>query len=229
VESRRAIDVRLFAGAAFAGVAVVAALIVGYVWGAGGSRVDAAAGKEPEAAAQGRASDATENGPQREPIPGPRMRPPLPLAANSAGTEPPELAAPSPEEGRRKHIARLTMSGPDTRGLLTDARRVGEDWENAFAAERLAVTLSDWHCFKAGCFVEAKHASPETVEKATNVVTNSSGFMSWNGEKIRTGPVPLPDGKFDAVWILLPPAEGEAALPAELHNGTAANGGPKSP
>jgi hypothetical protein len=230
VESRRAIDVRLLAVAALAGVAVVAALIVGYVWGAGGGRVNSTpASKGPEGAAQSQGTDATESGPERQPSPGPRMRPPLPLAANSAGAEPPEPPTLSPEEGRRQHIARLTTSGPDTRGLLTDARRVGEDWENALAAERLGVTLGDWHCFKAGCFVEAKHASLETVEKATNVVTNSSAFMSWNGEKIRTGPVPLPDGKTDVVWILLPPAEGEAALPPELPNGTPTNRPPKSP
>lgn len=220
LDSRRIMDGRLLVGAAFAGIAVVAALVIGYVWGARGntSKTLATAGKESDGPQEQRA--ATEDAPRAQRSQAAGMRPPLPLAVTSAGDQQPEPSAPSPEEGRRRNIARLTTSGPDTRGLLADARRVGEDWENALAAEGLAVTFGDWHCFKAGCFVEAKHASEDTVEKATNVVTSSSGFTGWNGEKIRTGPVPLPDGKTDVVWILLPPAEGEAALPAELNNGT---------
>jgi hypothetical protein len=76
--------------------------------------------------------------------------------------------------------------------------------------------------------VEAKHVSEDAVDKATDVVTRSSGFTAWNGEKIRTGPLLLPDGKTDVVWILLPPPEGEAAFPSELNSGTATNGPPKS-
>jgi hypothetical protein len=217
----------LLAVTGFAGVAVVAAVAGGYVWGRHGnaSKVAATVGKESAAAAQERLATEDASRQQRDHRPG--MRSPMPLAANSAGAEPPDSPGPSPEEGRRKHIARLTTSGPDARGLLADARRAGEDWENALKGKGLAVTFGDWHCFKAGCFVEAKHASADTVEKATSVVTSSSGFMGWNGEKIRTGPVPLPDGKTDVVWILLPPPEGEATLPSELNNGTASNG-PKS-
>jgi hypothetical protein len=217
-------DVRLLSVAAAGGVVVVAALAAGYLWGArssgsgvsaGGSHVSEGIASEPavERARQSAGARAAS--------------PPAFAAAASPGASAapaPEPSAPSPEEGRRRAVARITTSGPDTRGLVTDARRVGENWESTLAAQGLAVSFGDWHCFRAGCLVEAKHASPGVVDQATEVVTRSSGFTGWNGEKIRTGPVPLPDGKTDVVWILLAPPEGEAVLPAELNAAPAAGG-----
>jgi hypothetical protein len=230
LESRSAIDIRLLVVTALAGVAIVASLTGGYLFGArkSASEVTAAVGKESAVAASEKSRAALEDADHARPSRGVRMLPTVPSATNLASAAPQEPPALSPEEGRRRHIARLTTSGPDTRGLLADARRVGEDWESALIAKGLAVTFGDWHCFRAGCFVEAKHASADAIEEASSVVTSSSGFTSWNGEKIRTGPVALPDGKTDVVWILLPPPEGEASLPPDLNHGATANGPPNS-
>jgi hypothetical protein len=206
-------DARFLVLAAAAGVAVVIAVAAGYVWGARKSAVSVAATV--------RAKSEAATSPQRPRAaadalrPADRMRLPIaPPSSVSAGPE--EAATLSPEEGRAKHIGRLTSSGPDTRGLLSDARRVGDEWSDALAAQGLEVAFDDWYCFKAGCFVSAKHASAETVDTATDVITHSRAFTHWNGEKIRTGPVLMAGGKTDVTWILLPPPEGEAAIVSEL-------------
>jgi len=205
-------DARFLVLAAAAGIAVVIAVAAGYVLGArkSAASVAATAGATSEATTSAQRPQAA--GALR---PANRMR--LPVApASSASAGPAEAATLSPEEGRAKHIAHLTSSGPDTRGLLSDARRVGEEWSNELAANGLDVTFDDWYCFQAGCFVSAKHASADSVGKAIDVITHSRAFTHWNGEKISTGPVLMAGGKTDVTWMLLPPPEGEAAIVDEL-------------
>jgi hypothetical protein len=140
-----------------------------------------------------------------------------PAASNEqtapAELEPDDLSA---EEARARHVAKIRASGPDNRSLLVDARRVGQDWADAAEAKELDVYFDDWECHRAGCLVNARHGSANAIDRATEEISHCRGFLNWNGEKLRTGPIQTVAGETEVTWILFAPREGEPAFQAEL-------------
>jgi hypothetical protein len=129
-------------------------------------------------------------------------------AAEAAGA-PPE--SPSAEAVRDLEVARLKQSGSDPRNLIADARQVTIEWSRLARAAGIEVKFSDWQCFRAGCFVNLLHAPP-AIDRLTSEITKSRGFLEWNGEKMRSGPIEAAKGNVEVTWVLSAPPEGEDAI-----------------
>lgn len=128
------------------------------------------------------------------------------------GSPPSDAPELSPADARAREIRRIETSGPDTRNLLGAARLVGEDWAKMADEKDLEVSFDAFRCFHAGCLVNALHSTESVLDSATDEITRTAGFLEWNGEKLRTGPVKTEDGKTEVTWILFAPREGEQAM-----------------
>jgi hypothetical protein len=201
--------------ASLAGISLMSAVGLGYFWGAG------SASKRPLASAERHIEpsppDSRQHLGQSDTQRLKTWEQALERAAPVASAAPlPAEPSRSPEAARLKYIERVRTTGPDRRNLVADARRVSESWSAAASAQSLDVTFDQWECYRAGCLVNARHGSADTVDRATEAITKSAGFMGWNGEKLRTGPVEVSKGKPEVTWILFAPPEGEKTLPDQL-------------
>jgi len=211
-------SVRWLAGV-LGGFSLAGAVAVGYLWGA---REQPTANKAPKRTVEATAPDSQRErlgitDAQRLAAWQQAMKQAVPSAA--VAEAPPEPEPQSPEEARRRYIERVKETGRDERNLITDARRVGQTWLEAVNDKRLDVTFDEWECYRGGCLINARHASTEVLDRTTEAITESAGFMGWNGEKLRTGPTTRDSGgKPEVTWILFAPPAGEPSLQADLES-----------
>jgi hypothetical protein len=119
-------------------------------------------------------------------------------------------------EHRDKSVAELKASGPASRTIAESAAKVAKGWSEKMPKIGVDVQVGPVECFRKGCFMTVVHATDDDVERATQAITRTGEFHGWQSGKMRSGPIPRPDGKVEATWFLFPPQDGKEPMAATL-------------
>jgi hypothetical protein len=128
-----------------------------------------------------------------------------PNAAHPSVQEPPPMTA---LEERERAVTRLRESGPDQRNLIRPAQAVGNAWQELAKKRGSPAQAGPWECHAAGCAATLVHQSEEDIEDLTSEISLQDEFRSWEGPKMRSGPIKRPDGTTEVTWILYAGNEG---------------------
>lgn len=133
------------------------------------------------------------------------------LAAAAPNVAAPAMPEPKPMtavEERERAVARLRNSGPDQKNLAERAQAVGNVWTELAKKRGSPAQTGPWECHKAGCAATIVHESEAEIEDLTSQMSLQDEFRSWEGPKMRSGPIKRPDGKTEVTWILYAGDEG---------------------
>lgn len=111
-------------------------------------------------------------------------------------------------EERERAVTRLRESGPDQRNLIRPAQAVGNAWQELAKKRGSPAQAGPWECHAAGCAATLVHQSEEDIEDLTSEISLQDEFRSWEGPKMRSGPIKRPDGTTEVTWILYAGNEG---------------------
>lgn len=123
------------------------------------------------------------------------------LTIGHSGMPDPSL---TPEQSARMRVnqalAALETSGPATSELISSGQTAIDAWKHhpLFAG----VEFGDFRCFQAGCRVTSTHSNLTSASSVGDQFLRAEGFLAWPGGKFRSGPLPLPSGQVQFVWIL---------------------------
>jgi hypothetical protein len=119
-------------------------------------------------------------------------------------------------EHRDKSVAELRASGPAAAAMTASAAKVATAWSEKMPTIGVNVQIGKVECYRKGCFMTVVHATDDDVERATQAITRTGEFHGWQSGKMRSGPIPRPDGKVEATWFLFPPEGDKEPLAATL-------------
>jgi len=124
--------------------------------------------------------------------------------AHRAASEGPVATA---ESTRDEQVARLIDSGAAPPELFPAMKAMHEQLKALAADPALGAKVSDWRCYRAGCFSNVTHKDLVSVEMLGRRFLDSRPFQSWAGARFRSGPIALPDGRLEITWVFQKPEE----------------------
>jgi hypothetical protein len=112
-------------------------------------------------------------------------------------------------ENRQEMVRKLVASGPAPAGWFQRAEEVRAAWSAvADSGLRDKVQLSSFECHAGGCVTNASYADIASYHQFSNEVSQSESFLSWPGQKYRSGPeIDAQNGRITSIWILMRPDE----------------------
>jgi len=110
---------------------------------------------------------------------------------------------------RDQQVARLRASGPDDSRLNAKVSPLRATWETLASRSGIDVDVSQWECYRGGCFTTIVHEAAQSVEELTSQILASQDLARWSGPQTRSAPIPRTDGTAEVTWFLLSPPEGQ--------------------
>jgi hypothetical protein len=107
----------------------------------------------------------------------------------------------SAEKEAQLQVEGLTLSGPSSEASLPNVENLGKTWLRLAAQNHFKITLSDWKCYRLGCYVTMSTSKAGDVDKLTSKLTSAPEFGVWPGGKFRSGVMTQPDGTVRVTWI----------------------------
>ena len=111
------------------------------------------------------------------------------------------------ESTRDEQVGRLVESGPAPTELFPAMKAMHDQLKALAADPALDAKVSDWRCYRAGCFSNVTHKDLVSVELLGRRFLDSRPFQSWGGARFRSGPIALPDGRLEITWVFQKPEE----------------------
>ena len=100
--------------------------------------------------------------------------------------------------------------------MTRSAGKVATAWTEKMPKIGLEVQVGRVECYRKGCFTTIVHKTDGDVDRATQAITRTGEFHGWQSGKMRSGPIPRPDGKVEATWFLFSPEGDKEPLAASL-------------
>lgn len=119
--------------------------------------------------------------------------------------------APTAESVRDGRVAGLVDSGAAPPEFLNAMKALDSELRALAADPKLDAQVSDWRCYRDGCFTTLAHRDVVSVELLARRLQSSNAFSGWAGGKFRSGPIPRTDGRIEITWIFQKP-EGPTEL-----------------
>lgn len=118
---------------------------------------------------------------------------------------------PTAESVRDRRVADLVDSGAAPPEFLTDMKAIDSELRVLAADPKLDARVSDWRCYREGCFTTLDQRDVVSVELLARRLQSSKAFSGWAGGKFRSGPISRADGRIEITWIFQKP-EGPTEL-----------------
>jgi hypothetical protein len=108
---------------------------------------------------------------------------------------------------RQEMVRKLVASGPAPGGWFQRAEQIRANWSAQAAAElRDKVQLTAFECYAGGCVTNASYADSASYQRFSLDFSQSETFLSWPGQKYRSGPeVDQQTGRVASIWVLMSP------------------------